>query len=116
METVPVQHQNGTVLVFSVSTRKIELYRDLNVSFQNKKRKIGALEVAEKAKANWAKKRWCKLKLKKSYARVRGELKECLTRNELTRKELFRACFSKDTGLQKMSKLQMQLMECDDDA
>ena len=41
---------------------------------------------------------------------------ECLTGNELTRKELFRACFSKDTRLQKMSKLQMQLMERDDDA
>ena len=77
---------------------------------------------------------------KKSFARVRDELmvitsyyaaldvkyayvlrlcilwQECLTGNELTRKELFRACFSKDTGLQKMSKLQMQLMECDDDA
>ena len=77
---------------------------------------------------------------KKSFARVRDELmvitsyyaaldvkyayvlrlcilwQECLTGNELTRKELFRACFSKDTGLQKMLKLQMQLMERDDDA
>ena len=77
---------------------------------------------------------------KKSFARVRDELKvitsyyaaldvkyayvlrlcilwqECLTGNELTWKELFRACFSKDTGLQKMLKLQMQLMERDDDA
>ncbi|GKC66096.1 hypothetical protein Tco_1098694 [Tanacetum coccineum] len=41
---------------------------------------------------------------------------KCLTGNELTRKELFRACPSKDTGLPKMSKLQMQLMERDDDS
>ncbi|PWA57151.1 transposase, Ptta/En/Spm [Artemisia annua] len=73
-------------------------------------------KVAEKAKANWAKKKMVQVTAKKSFARVREELKKCLTGNELTRKEVFRACFSKDTGLQKMSKLQMQLMERDDDA
>ncbi|GJW09522.1 hypothetical protein Tco_1575349 [Tanacetum coccineum] len=71
--------------------------------------------IAEKAKANWEKKKMVRVTPKKRYARVREELKECLMGNELTRKELFRACFSKDTGLQKMAKLQMQLMERDDD-
>ncbi|GJV63321.1 hypothetical protein Tco_1474149 [Tanacetum coccineum] len=73
------------------------------------------MEVAKKAKANWAKKKMVQVTAKKSYARVREELKECFTGNELTRKELFHACLSKDTGLPKMSKLQMQLMERDDD-
>ncbi|GJY59607.1 hypothetical protein Tco_0459499 [Tanacetum coccineum] len=54
------------------------------------------LGVAEKAKANGAKK-MVQVTAKKSYAKVREELEECLTRNKLTRKELFRACFSKDT-------------------
>ncbi|GJU01967.1 hypothetical protein Tco_1112305 [Tanacetum coccineum] len=55
-----------------------------------------AVKVAEKAKANGAKK-MVQVTAKKSYAKVREELEECLTRNKLTRKELFPACFSKDT-------------------
>nr|GEU46092.1 transposase, Ptta/En/Spm [Tanacetum cinerariifolium] len=54
---------------------------------------------AKKAKGNWAKTKMVQVTAKKTYARVREELKECLTGNELTRKELFRVCFSKDTGL-----------------
>ncbi|PWA49488.1 amidoxime reducing component [Artemisia annua] len=47
-------------------------------------------KVAEKAKANWAKKKMVHVTAKKSYARVREELKKSLTGSELTRKELFR--------------------------
>ncbi|GJY60260.1 transposase, Ptta/En/Spm [Tanacetum coccineum] len=88
------------------------------VQYRSDKNVLNAIEqeIAEKAKANWAKKKMVQVTAKKSYARVREELKKCSTGNKLTRKELFRACFSKDTGLQKMSKLQMQLMERDDDA
>ncbi|PWA57309.1 hypothetical protein CTI12_AA411890 [Artemisia annua] len=54
-------------------------------------------KVAEKAKANWAKKKMVQVTAKKTYARVREELKKSLTGSELTRKELFRVCFSKYT-------------------
>ncbi|GJV14506.1 G-type lectin S-receptor-like serine/threonine-protein kinase [Tanacetum coccineum] len=69
--------------------------------------------VGENAKANWARKKMAKVTGEKIYATVREEDKECLTGNELTRKELFHVCFLKDTGLRKISKLQMQLMKRD---
>nr|GEV11775.1 hypothetical protein [Tanacetum cinerariifolium] len=59
--------------------------------------KENSKEVAEKAKANWTKKKMGQVTTKKSYARVREEIKKCSTGNNLTRKELFHACFSKDT-------------------
>ncbi|GJV95268.1 hypothetical protein Tco_1546845 [Tanacetum coccineum] len=66
------------------------------VSFEEITLHDNLFKVAEKAKANGAKK-MVQVTAKKSYAKVREELEECLTRNKLTRKELFPACFSKDT-------------------
>ncbi|GJZ41486.1 hypothetical protein Tco_0588372, partial [Tanacetum coccineum] len=63
-------------------------------------------KVAEKAKANGAKKKMVQVTAKKSYARVREELE----------KGVVSCLLLKRHSIAKLSKLQMQLMERDDDA
>ncbi|GKA15077.1 eukaryotic translation initiation factor 5B [Tanacetum coccineum] len=75
--------------------------------------------LSDKNKANRAKKKMMQVTGKKSYAQVREKLKVILGR-EPTRKELFRACFSKDgitqneeaaNAIEQMEELTSQLSE-----
>ncbi|GKD53015.1 transposase, Ptta/En/Spm [Tanacetum coccineum] len=75
--------------------------------------------LSDKNKANRAKKKMMQVTGKKSYAQVREKLKVILGR-EPTRKELFRACFSKDritkneeaaNAIEQMDELTSQLSE-----